>query len=222
MYTRKVFWEEPYRTQLDTTVTRVTADEITLASTIFFAFSGGQESDRGTIGGHAVLDARKADREIVYTLPANHGLVAGQPVSVDIDWTRRYRLMRLHFAAELVLELVYRQFPGIVKVGAHIAEDKARLDFALSESITPALPVLTHAANALIADDHEILTGFDDPEAERRYWQVVGFARVACGGTHVRRTGEIGHLTLKRRNVGRGKERIEIYLDSERGATPAS
>ena len=222
MYTRKVFWEEPYRTQLDTTVTRVTADEINLASTIFFAFSGGQESDRGTIGGHAVLDAHKADREIVYTLPANHGLVAGQLVSVDIDWTRRYRLMRLHFAAELVLELVYRQFPGIVKVGAHIAEDKARLDFALGESITPALPVLTHAANALIADDHEILTGFDDPEAERRYWQVVGFARVACGGTHVRRTGEIGHLTWKRRTVGRGKERIEIYLDSERRATPAS
>ena len=222
MYTRKVFWEEPYRTQLDTTVTRVIADEITLASTIFFAFSGGQESDRGTIGGHAVLDAHKADREIVYTLPANHGLVAGQAVSVDIDWTHRYRLMRLHFAAELVLELVYRQFPGIVKVGAHIAEDKARLDFALGESITPALPVLTHAANALIADDHGIFTGFDDPEAERRYWQVVGFARVACGGTHVRRTGEIGHLTLKRRNVGRGKERIEIHLDSERGTTPAS
>ena len=222
MYTRKVFWEGPYRTQLDTTVTNVTADEVTLASTIFFAFSGGQESDRGTIGGHAVLDARKADHEIVYTLPANHGLMAGQTVSVDIDWARRYRLMRLHFAAELVLELVYRQFPGIVKVGAHIAEDKARLDFALDESITPALPALAHAANALIADDHEILTGFDDPVAERRYWQVAGFARVACGGTHVRRTGEIGHLALKRRNVGRGKERIEIYLDSERGATPAS
>ena len=50
MYTRKVFWEEPYRTQLETTVTTATADEVTLASTIFFAFSGGQESDRGTIG----------------------------------------------------------------------------------------------------------------------------------------------------------------------------
>ncbi|HNE01040.1 MAG TPA: hypothetical protein PLQ18_04975, partial [Plasticicumulans sp.] len=47
---------------------------------------------------------------------------------------------------------------------------------------------------------------------ERRYWEVEGIARVACGGTHLRRTGEVGVLALKRRNVGKGKERVEILL----------
>ncbi|HOG04600.1 MAG TPA: alanyl-tRNA editing protein, partial [Accumulibacter sp.] len=40
------------------------------------------------------------------------------------------------------------------------------------------------------------------------------FARVPCGGTHVRRTGEIGSIRLKRNNIGRGKERVEILLDA--------
>ena len=49
-----------------------------------------------------MLRARKEGLEIFYTLPENHGLLSGQPVEVEIDWDRRYRLMRLHFAAELV------------------------------------------------------------------------------------------------------------------------
>ena len=42
--TRKIFWEDPYRTALDTTITSVQGPEVTVAATIFFAFSGGQES----------------------------------------------------------------------------------------------------------------------------------------------------------------------------------
>jgi Ser-tRNA(Ala) deacylase AlaX len=45
-----------------------------------------------------------------------------------------------------------------------------------------------------------------------RSWEVEGLARVPCGGTHLRTTGEVGALALKRRNVGKGKERIEILL----------
>ncbi len=51
-----------------------------------------------------------------------------------------------------------------------------------------------------------------DVTVERRYWEIAGFARVGCGGTHLRRTGEVGEMTLKRNNIGKGKERIEIYL----------
>lgn len=61
-------------------------------------------SDHGSIDGYPVERALKAGRTIVYTLPEGHTLSAGQAVYVTIDWPRRYRLMRLHFAAELVLE----------------------------------------------------------------------------------------------------------------------
>ena len=60
--------------------------------------------------------------------------------------------------------------------------------------------------------DVEIVSGFEDEATERRYWEVPGFARVACGGTHPRRTGEVGAIVLSRKNPGRGVERIEIRL----------
>jgi len=47
-----------------------------------------------------------------------------------------------------------------------------------------------------------------------RYWEIEGFAKVDCGGTHIRKTGEIGDIILKRgKSLGSNKERIEIYLN---------
>ena len=56
------------------------------------------------------------------------------------------------------------------------------------------------------------MTDFSDVDAQRRFWRVDGFATMTCGGTHPASTGEIGMLTLKRRNTGKGKERIEVML----------
>jgi Ser-tRNA(Ala) deacylase AlaX len=120
--------------------------------------------------------------------------------------------MRLHLAAEIVLELAYRELAPIEKIGAHIAADKARIDFAWERNIATAFPLLAEKANALVAADHPIVSAFSDEADQRRYWEIAGFARVPCGGTHLKRTGEIGPISLKRRNVGKGKERIEITV----------
>lgn len=212
--TRKLFWDDPGRTVLDTQITAVDGAVVELAETIFFAFSGGQESDAGTIGGLPVFDACKDGRRIFYTLPADHPFRPGDAVRVEIDGVRRRALMRLHFAAELVLELACRKLPGAEKIGAHIAVDKARIDFAWPHSVAPLLPELASEANALIAADRPIETRFTDQPNERRCWQIAGFAEVACGGTHVRSTREVGAIQLKRKNVGQGKERIEIRLSA--------
>jgi Ser-tRNA(Ala) deacylase AlaX len=210
--TEKLFWDDPYLTVLDTTVTDVDGDLITLASTIFFAESGGQESDEGTIGGLPVLEAIAGGTEIRYRLPEDHGLAVGDSVRVRIDKKRREKLVRLHFAAELVLESVYRARPGIEKVGAHIAPGKARIDFATKENISETfLSVLTEVAR-LVDEDLEIVSAFEDEARGRRYWEVAGFARIPCGGTHPRRTSEVGPIVLARKNPGKGVERIEIRL----------
>ena len=117
-----------------------------------------------------------------------------------------------HFAAELVLELTYRMLPDAAKVGAHIAQEKARIDFTWAQSIAPLLPEIASQANKIIESNLEIISAFEDEAKERRYWEIKGFSRVPCGGTHVHRTGEIGLIKLKRDNIGRGKERIEIFL----------
>jgi Ser-tRNA(Ala) deacylase AlaX len=72
--------------------------------------------------------------------------------------------------------------------------------------------VVAARVQALVRADQPITSAFEDEAGERRYWEVPGFARVRCGGTHLRRTGEVGDIQLKRKNVGRGKERIEIYV----------
>lgn len=213
--TRKLFWESPYLTRLDTRITSVNGDEITVAETIFYAFSGGQESDAGTIGSHLVVQARKEGKGIVYTLERGHDLKPGDAVSMEIDGERRYRLMRLHFAAEIVLELAYQNLQSIKKIGAHIGQDKARIDFEWGDNIANAFPLLKTKAVAIINANHDIVSAFSDEENQRRYWKIDGFARVACGGTHLRKTGEVGAIELKRKNVGKGKERIEIYLQAD-------
>ncbi|MDP1602910.1 MAG: alanyl-tRNA editing protein [Legionella sp.] len=210
--TKKIFWQDPYLTELDTTIKSVNGNQITVNETIFYAFSGGQESDKGTIDGYSVLDARKEGNEIFYTLPDNHGLTKGKLVKIIIDWQRRYQLMRLHFAAEVVLELVCQQFPDVIKVGAHIGEEKARIDFEWSQNITPFLPELESHAQKIIDSDQPIISAFSDEKNERRYWKINEFSKVPCGGTHIKRTGEIGNLRLKRVNPGKGRERIEIYV----------
>ena len=221
--TRKVFWDDPYRTTLDTVVTHVDGDRVQVDATIFFAFSGGQESDAGALGDYPVIQAEKRGLDIVYTLPHDHALRIGDPVTWRIDWARRYRLMRLHFAAEMVLQLVYRLRPGIERIGAHIAQDKARIDFASDTSLSPLFPEIEAAAADLSKRDLRIVTDFSDLDAQRRFWTVDGFATMACGGTHPATTGEIGMVTLKRKNTGKGKERIEVMLlDPQVAGGPAT
>lgn len=215
--TRKIFWNDPYLASLDTCVSAVRGNEVLLDETIFYALSGGQESDHGRIAGLPVREARKEGVDIVYTLDEGHGLAVGEAVRVDIDWARRYRLMRLHFAAELVLELAYRRLPGVEKTGAHIAQDKARIDFVWPQNIAPLFPALLEEVNGVTAADRPIVSAYSDEAAQRRYWQIEGLARVPCGGTHLKRTGEVGIVSLKRKNPGKGRERVEIFVDGPPG-----
>lgn len=213
---KKVFWENPYLTKLTTHITSVKNNEITLEETIFYAFSGGQESDTGSIGGYVVKEARKDNDEIIYTLE-DHALHVGDEVEMCIDWERRYTLMKLHFAAELILELAYKNLEGIEKIGAHIAQDKARIDFVWHENISKSFPLLIDKFNEILNADYDIISAFEDEMTQRRYWEIEDFSKVNCGGTHIKKTSEIGNIRLKRNNIGKGKERIEIYLKKNNG-----
>lgn len=214
MITIKDFWTDPYKSVSQARVTSVQNAEIELDRTIFFAFSGGQESDTGTIGEYPVLKAERRSRSIVYTLPQEHTLKVGDEVNIKIDWVRRYCLMRLHFAAELVLEIIYQKFPATAKVGAHIAQEKARIDFEWPGNISEIFPAIQSEFQRVIDLSQPILSKFSNEENERRFWKIEGFSEVPCGGTHLRNTQEVGRIKLKRVNPGKGKERIEIFLDS--------
>lgn len=208
---RKVFWDNPYQQTLTTKVAFVEGDQILVEDTIAFSFSGGQESDQGTINEYPIFGSRIEGNQIIYTLEEGHNLCSGDLVTMKIDWLRRYRLMRLHFAAELILELVVRKF-GLEKIGAHIAEAKARIDFVYDQNISIIFEEILMEYNEIIKQDKIIRTDFSDVETQRRFWEIEGFSKVPCGGTHVRSTAEVGFVTLKRKNIGGSKERIEMTL----------
>lgn len=212
MAVRKVFWEDPYLTVLSTIVTRVDGNVITLRDTIAYAFSGGQQSDEGTINGFHILKAQKDGKEILYTIDALHHIKEGDTAVVKINWEKRYKIMKLHFAAEIILELVNQNFGNPQKTGANITSEKARIDFIWDNNISEMFPVLEAKAKELIAADKPIESGFSNEAEQIRYWKIEGFGQVACGGTHIKRTGEVKALRLKRERQGKSKERIEIYL----------
>lgn len=227
---KKVFWDDPYLTRLETKVIDVQSNEIVCEETIGYSESGGQESDKVTINGIQVLSSRMDKSTpflIYYTLPEGHGLSIGDQVCMEIDWLRRNRLMRLHFTCELVLVLMNRLFNGtqegielkpeeidtvIRKRGAHMAETGARVDFECSKNISEYFPAILREYNKIIAANLSIEKGFLNEAEEIRYWRLPNIALVPCGGTHVRSTAEIGAIDLKRDRANKGVERIRITL----------
>ena len=198
MSVKKVFWENPYMSEIEAIVMNVDGNIVTLDQTIAFAFSGGQQSDSGTINGFKITDAKKEGNEIFYTLEKNHNLKQNQSVIVKIDWLKRYKIMRLHFAAELILELVYQNYNLPEKIGANITSEKARIDFFWKGNISEIFPELSIKVNNIINSNLDILSAYEDEENERRYWEIEGLAKVPCGGTRLKKTGEIGSISLKR------------------------
>jgi len=216
---KKIFWENPYQTSLTTKVSLVDGNKVLFDEIIAYSFAGGQESDKATVNGIPVIDSVREDKLIYYILPDDHGLREEDAVIMEIDWPRRHRLMRLHFAAELILEIVTQKY-GLEKIGAHISEDKSRIDFISDENISKRFDEIISTYNKIIEADQPIRKGYSDEENQRRFWEIDGFARVPCGGTHVDSTGEVGLVTLKRDSRGKSKERIIIRLIDD--STPKS
>lgn len=208
---KKVFWDNPYQHTLTTKVSSVDGNKVLFEETIAYSFAGGQESDKAWVNGMPVLDSVREGNLIYYTLAQGHGLSQGDTVIMSIDWPRRNRLMRLHFAAELILEIVTQKF-GLEKIGAHIAENKSRIDFKSDKNISSMFDTILAEYNEIISSNKPIQKGYSDIENQRRFWKIDGFAQVPCGGIHVNTTGEVGFVKLKREHPGKAIERIEIRL----------
>ncbi|MBD3203158.1 alanyl-tRNA editing protein [Candidatus Woesearchaeota archaeon] len=214
--TKKLFWEDPYLTECSAKAIEINGKKTKLNQTIFYAFSGGQQSDKGTIGGITVINAvKKGDREdiidIEYGLEKEPDFDVGDEVIVKIDKQRRSRLRRLHSAAHIFYYFFIEKFGKQKIIGSNISEKKARVDFLFDHSLTDKLFALEKDINNFLKEGHEIITKPDSKKPDLRWWHCENW-KMPCGGTHVKNTKEIGKIKLKRKNIGKGKERIEIYL----------
>lgn len=217
-------------------VVAVSDDGIELDRTVFYPLGGGQPGDTGWLrctDGTLVeiVDTRKGPPEgRILHLPAEgSGLPsAGEPVRAEIDWKRRYRHMRLHTSLHLLCALV-----DAPVTGGSIGPDKARLDFDLPEQ-TLEKTSLTARLNALIEANHPVRARWisdaemqSQPELVRtmsvkppsghgqvRLTEIPGIDLQPCGGTHVRETGEIGRVAVRKvEKKGRQNRRVILTFE---------
>ncbi|MEM5792994.1 MAG: phenylalanine--tRNA ligase subunit beta [Candidatus Aenigmatarchaeota archaeon] len=210
--TVELFYKDPYLRECKSKVLEIKGREVVLDRTIFFAFSGGQASDTGTIDGIRVVDVKKENGKIVHVLEVEPTFSIGNEVELKLDWERRYRIMKLHSAAHIVYYPLIEKTGNPTVIGSNVSSDKARIDILYDKPLTPIIKELEEEVNSVISRKLEIRTE-DDNKVEGKRWWKCGDWNMPCGGTHVRNTSEIGLIKLKRKNIGAGKERVEIELE---------
>jgi Ser-tRNA(Ala) deacylase AlaX len=211
---------EPYLTEAQATVTHVDGPWVQLDDPILFAFSGGQQSDRGTIAGKEVAELEALDSGAIrYNLGEDHGLAEGDSVTQEIDWELRLRIMRVHTATHMAWAAMSEGMGSAEDlIGSNVHAGKGRIDWARDESVSPLVPAATERVAEIVARDLPVARFAEAEGSDRWLWELQGddldptYWRMPCGGTHLRSTGEVGKVKLKRKNIGKGKERIEVTL----------
>lgn len=225
--TKKLFYEDPYMKEFDGKVMKINGNEVVLDQSVFYPEGGGQIGDTGEINGIKVVDTRKTiekieivegkeiplGSKIIHILEKEPNFKVGDVVHGKIDWERRHKIMRLHSAAHFTYYVTLDVFGDLKIKGSKVDHKKDRLDFAFEGRLEPEkLKEVEDKVNEVLSKDLEIKTSSDSEESNIRYWDVEGFPRMPCGGTHPKNSREIGKIRLKRKNPGAGLERIETYL----------
>ena len=210
--TVKLYNEDPYLREFEAEVTSIDGNGVVLDRTAFYPEGGGQEGDTGIVEGVRVTDTRMVDDRIVHILEAPPSFKVGHNIKCQIDWERRHRTMRLHSAAHIMEHFLWQRLGKINRLGSHVDDKKDRADYEYDGKLPPdELKAAEEATNRFLAEGHEIKIRLDPSRPRIRIWSC-GDIEMPCGGTHVRNTREIGAIRLRRKNPGRGVERVETAL----------
>lgn len=238
--TVELFREDAYSAACDAAVVATAEDgaAVALDRTMFYPQGGGQPGDTGALRladgrALAVADTRRDPASpglVLHRLaePLSEPLPAGTPVRAELDWPRRHRLMRVHSLLHLLCRAV-----GAPVTGGQVEDGRGRLDFDLPDA-APDKAALAAKLAGWIADDRPVGASWIDadelaarPELVRtmlvrppvagsgrvRLVEIEGVDLQACGGTHVRSTGEIGPVEVVRvEKKGRLNRRVVVAL----------
>ncbi len=237
--TETIYSTDAYARTMEAAVVGVDRDDgrLLLDRTVFYPGGGGQPHDVGElwIGDDRLEVVRvTADRDGVWhwvegALP---GLATG--LRGELDWERRYKMMRTHTAMHAMCGVVWRRYQVPV-TGGNMEAGEGRLDFELPEWNSEDKPLVEAELNAELAAKLDVEVSFlpreeadQDPSlirtkvsllpaglTEVRVIDIVGLDRQADGGTHVDSTGEVGSISLATvKSKGRGFRRFRFTLNS--------
>ena len=226
-----LFIEDSYLKDFDATILNIDSNKIILDRTAFYAKSGGQPGDIGkiTLNGKEmnIIDTVYDNKQnIIHVCENSNDLKIDEKIRGKINWEIRYKHMRMHTALHLLCSLI----PYDV-TGGQISYEKSRLDFNADDKIEKE--EIENKINQLVKDDHEIsyqwitLEELDNqPDLVRtmsvkpprtnnkiRLVKIGSIDLQPCGGTHVKRTKEIGNIRIgKIENKGKMNRRVNLSI----------
>jgi misacylated tRNA(Ala) deacylase len=243
-----LYLTDSYQRAFDATVESVDDDGLViLDQTAFYATGGGQPHDTGTLSDGDrvwnVVRVSKRGGDVLHALePAGDLPQPGTRVRGEIDWERRYRLMRTHTALHVLCGVVFREF-GAQVTGGNMDVDKARMDFELEDLNPERVATIERIANEVIRSGRNVSwrtlprdEAFKIPDLIRtkinllpegitqvRVVEIEGLDLQADGGTHVHNTADVGGIqVIGTRSKGRINKRLEIALVDAAAESEAS
>ncbi|MFH0962083.1 MAG: alanyl-tRNA editing protein [archaeon] len=224
--TERLYCADPYQKEFSARVLEISGNEVVLDKTCFYPEGGGQAGDTGTIGGVKVANTIKVGSEIlkvgedeipiggkiIHVLESAPAFAVGDVVACAIDWEKRHKTMRLHAASHIMEHFLFKVFGNLSRLGSKVDWQKDRGTYGSEKKFGPEdLKKAEEMTNEFISRNLEIRTGPSEENPLLRLWQCEEL-KMYCGGTHVRNTGEIGKIRMKRSTKGAGKEFVETFL----------
>jgi alanyl-tRNA synthetase len=218
--TERLYYHDSYLKNFTAQVVETTGDGLIayLDRTAFYPTSGGQPFDTGSIGGSAVVDVSDEGTRIAHRLAAP---LASTAVDCSIDWGRRFDHMQQHSGQHL-LSAVFEELFGLRTVSFHLGQDTSTIDLEGDPVNDPQIRDAERRANQVIWENRPLSVAFEDAaqasglrkaserEGTLRIVTIEKLDRSACGGTHVRATGEIGAILIRKLEKVRQSVRIEF------------
>ncbi|MCI0659525.1 MAG: DHHA1 domain-containing protein [Acidobacteria bacterium] len=200
---------------------------VELDRTAFYPTGGGQPCDMGKIDSAQVTGVEMVDGDrILHRLNRDADFSIGQDVECQIDWMRRREIMQQH-TGQHILSQAFFQLTGAETRGFRITEDLTEIDLTLDsppEVIEEVIDRTQELANSIVFDNREIRAHEVTPEEAARLplrkesfitdlvrvIEIDGFDWSPCGGTHAKRTGEVGLIAV--RSWERAKKMARVHF----------
>jgi len=231
--TEKLYLSDTYLARFDATVVETRAHDgrvgLVLDRTAFYPEGGGQPADRGTIGGLQVDDVIEVEGEVVHVLGEGEAPAIGSRVSCAVDGVRRFDHVQQHHGQHL-LSAAFQRLRGAATVSFHLGAETCTIDLDQPPSALPpeSLAAAEAEANRLVWADLPVEVRERTPDelaslplrkdaVKGSRIAVVGGSGVGevvdaspCGGTHPRRTGEVGAIAVLRAQKWGPGTRVEF------------
>lgn len=219
--TERLYYTHSFLTAFEARIVRAddTRTRVVLDRSAFYPDSGGQPRDFGSLNGVEVVDILDEDGELVHVLGS--ALPPGESVQGQIDAARRFDHMQQHSGQHL-LSAVFDALFGYATLSFHMGAESSTIELSATNLDPAQCQAAERRANEIVFENRPLSVAFEDAaqveglrkeskrEGALRIVSIEGIDRSACGGTHVRYTGEIGPILLRKLEKIRGNVRVEF------------